>query len=171
VLFCMMGQNGSFLLCLTDLFFYLCLWLAAVWDWRDRRIPNYCMVLIGGLALLRWMCDGGYSMSEMVVGACTAGVPFVILHMIKPEGLGRADVKLVISTGAYAGIGCVLVSVTVGVILAVIYCLYRLLIQMLERSMKEKITVPLGSCICVGAAVCYYQYFELHFELLYGMIN
>lgn len=99
------------------------------------------------------------------------GIPFAVLHAANPRGLGKADVKLVVAAGAYTGVRCVLISVAAGVVLTVFYCLWHMLLQVFGRRKRDRIMAPLGSCICVGTAVCYYEYFKLHFIVLYDMIN
>lgn len=87
---------------------------AAVWDLRQRRIPNALTLplLGGGLIYSAWV--GGLSGAAGSAGACLlAALPFVILFVY--AGGGAGDAKLMGAIGAWLGI-----SQTVVVLLAVV---------------------------------------------------
>lgn len=151
--FCIEGQGGFFVCCLIDWLFYICLCLAAVNDWRNRKIPNYCSVAILVLAVIKVVCHSRYDIYDFAAGACAAGIPFAVLHVIKPRDLGRADVKLTAAAGAYAGYRCILISVVLGVGMAVFYCVWCMVLK--GRKKSGRIIVPLGSCISLGMILCY----------------
>jgi prepilin peptidase CpaA len=77
---------------------------AAVWDLRQRRIPNALTfpVLGSGLAYSTWF--GGLSGAAGSLGGCLlAALPFVILFLY--AGGGAGDAKLMGAIGAWLGVG------------------------------------------------------------------
>jgi len=76
--------------------------IAAIWDMRTRRIPNWLSIplLAGGFVFAVWT-GGLYGIAE-AVGACfLLAFPFLLLFLF--AGGGAGDVKLMAAIGAWLG--------------------------------------------------------------------
>ncbi len=147
MIFCAMGQNGSFFKSLSDIFFLICLWLTFLSDWKDRRIPNFCFVVIMLLSVGKVLL-GTCSITFLVVGMLVPGGGFAVLYLLRPKALGWGDVKLTAALGAYLGYQMMFFSIGIGVFLAVCYCLVCVC-----RDKTVHFLVPLGSFLCLGTFV------------------
>ncbi len=152
-MFCTIGQDSSFLLGFAEGVFLGCLIFIFIADWKKRRIPNYSLVLIWGSVLLRGYGKPGEMILSAAAGGCMISVPFGILHYLKPDSLGWADVKLTAAIGAYMGYQAVCQAVLAGVLISVIYCIVRMTDCRKRQESIRMIRVPLGSFICLGTFV------------------
>jgi prepilin peptidase CpaA len=75
--------------------------LAALFDWRERRIPNWLTLPALPLAITLQAIVGD-GLVEALLGAAAAFVPFFLLFALGARGAG--DVKLFTVVGAFVGI-------------------------------------------------------------------
>ncbi|MEM7807616.1 MAG: A24 family peptidase, partial [Planctomycetota bacterium] len=107
--------------------FFVALVVAAVIDWRQRRIPNWLtfMLLGGGLvrSLATWWTTGLFTPADSLLGvACglAIGLP---LFVVGARGAG--DAKLYISAGAWVGWPGVIVLAALEAIVGMIVVVTR----------------------------------------------
>ncbi len=76
--------------------------IAAVFDWRTRRIPNRLTysAMLGGLAL-HLVLDGWKGLLHSAGGLLIGGAMFLILYFLRT--LGAGDVKLMAAVGSCVG--------------------------------------------------------------------
>jgi len=80
--------------------------VAAYYDWRWRRIPNWLTYPAAGLALVVRLGLGGRAI--LAEGAVGMGLAFVVMALLFASGvMGGGDVKLAAATGAWIGIAAV----------------------------------------------------------------
>ena len=153
--------------------------VAAVWDLRERRIPNAVTVSGFGVALGLRMLPGGLELMPGLLGALIGfGITFPLFVL---GGFGGGDAKLMIASGAYLGTGLLLpfllVVGIVGGLLAVITALRQgvmvaalvnaknLLMSLLTLGKSGEIrtletagalTIPYGVAIAAGALVAWF---------------
>ncbi|HEX3356653.1 MAG TPA: A24 family peptidase [Tepidisphaeraceae bacterium] len=140
---------------LVPLFGMLC--IAAVIDWRERRIPNWLTLLsvasgIAGSFLAGHVAGPSEALLGMIVGFA---IPFVLFVM---GALGGGDVKLLAGVGAWLGpVGAVkvfLAAAVVGMIIVLIQSAKQKRLSALFRN-SAVLTVNLVNIDILGAdAVC-----------------
>jgi prepilin peptidase CpaA len=85
--------------------------VAAVTDWRSRRIPNVLTLplFFSGL-IASAACAGSSGLVDSMMGSVLAALPFILLFVF--AGGGAGDAKLMGALGAWlgAGIGLILVA-------------------------------------------------------------
>jgi prepilin peptidase CpaA len=102
--------------------------IAAIWDVRSRRIPNWLTGtgLVVGLGLQAWLRGVG-GVREAAVGAGLAFVVYFVFFSLRAMGAG--DVKLMVAVGSLTGpsnwIMIFLLTSIIGGILAVILLIIR----------------------------------------------
>lgn len=97
-----MGWAAAGLLPAAKFVLPVLLTLAAVIDFRQRRIPN--ALSFGGMAagLLLGLAQGGVSgLSNSLLGLLTGGALFLPFYLAR--GMGAGDVKLMAAVGAFLG--------------------------------------------------------------------
>lgn len=82
--------------------------IAAIEDIRTRRLRNVYTATIAAIAVVGFgvtaMVTGdGIPVTDMLLGALLFGGPWLVIHLIKPSGIGFGDVKLTAGLGLYLG--------------------------------------------------------------------
>ena len=110
--------------------FALILLIAAVWDIRFKRIPNWLTFPSMIVALSYHVISGGVDGLLFSLGGAAAGMAILIIPYFM-RGMGAGDVKLVGVVGAFLGVGKMLLALLwtalVGGLYAIvllIYCVY-----------------------------------------------
>jgi prepilin peptidase CpaA len=75
--------------------------VAAIFDIRQRRVPNW-LTYSAALAALAFQISAG-SLSDGLVGALACGAIGILLYLV--SRLGAGDAKLLIAIGAWLGLG------------------------------------------------------------------
>jgi prepilin peptidase CpaA len=151
--------------------------LAALWDVRARRMPNW--LTLGGVATgLAWsLSEGGVAASLLGVGiALAVSLPFWALGAI-----GAGDVKMLSAVGAFLGpaalADALLLSALAGGVMAVYTAARRsrlretlremagIVVRLASLGMRGRgrtiaspgaITVPYGVAIAIGAGLAWF---------------
>lgn len=77
--------------------------VAIATDLRDRRIPNRLTAVAAVLGLSLIAADGAAALLNGVLAAVAVATPLLAVSLIRPEGIGMGDVKLVAVLGLYLG--------------------------------------------------------------------
>jgi len=134
----------------------LLVWAAAS-DVRDRRIPNFCVLLVIAL-FLPWVIAGG----PLVSGLGAAAIGFAVGYpMFLFRVMGAGDVKLFAVAALFVGLGHLplfaLVTVMTGGVMALasLASRPRRALAMMELRGKGDFGrgIPYGVAIAIGAAV------------------
>jgi prepilin peptidase CpaA len=140
---------------LIPLFGMLC--IAAVIDWRERRIPNWLTLLTLASGIVSSFLAGHVAgPSEALLGMLVGfAIPFVLFAM---GALGGGDVKLLAGVGAWLGpVGAVkvfLAAAIVGMIIVLVQSAKQKRLSALFRN-TAVLTVNLVNIDVIGAdAVC-----------------
>ena len=111
-------------------YFALILLIAAAWDIRFKRIPNWLTYPSMIVALSYHFISGGVEGFLFSLGGAVAGMAILIIPYLM-RGMGAGDVKLVGVVGAFLGVGKMFVALlwtaVVGGFYAIgllIYCVY-----------------------------------------------
>jgi len=110
---------------------------AAVWDLKERRIPNSLTVpvLLGGASW--WMLHGGTAgMAESLAAAGTMALPYLVLFLF--AGGGAGDVKLMAAVGAWLGL-------SQGLTALVCVCFFGMLMALAKAVYDRQFMAVLGS--------------------------
>ncbi|MCB0869522.1 MAG: prepilin peptidase [Solirubrobacterales bacterium] len=119
--------------------------IASATDLRSREIPNW---LVAGAALagIVLAVTDGRAGSALLFGGLAA-IPFLAAALIRPEGMGMGDVKLVAVIGLYLG-QAVWVALALGLGLA---GLTGVLISLGQRRRPSQTALPLAPFFALGA--------------------
>jgi leader peptidase (prepilin peptidase)/N-methyltransferase len=130
----------------SDLVFVLVLVAAGIIDLRSRRIPNRLLAtgVAAGLPLLA-LADPG-SLPGRIAAMGLAGGTFLAVALIRPDGFGMGDVKLIATMGLFLGdavLAAVLIALCAGSLLGV---------GLLARDGRyaAKATFPFGPFLALG---------------------
>ena len=125
----------------------LSLTVATVTDLRSRVIPNWLVALaaLAGLAL----AYHGSRLGPALLAGCLAAGPFLVAALIRPEGMGMGDVKLVAVIGLFLG-HSVWAALAIGLALA---GLTGLLISLGRRQPPSRVALPLAPFLALGAGM------------------
>jgi leader peptidase (prepilin peptidase) / N-methyltransferase len=130
----------------SDLVFVLMLVAAGIIDLRSRRIPNRLLAagVAVGLPLLA-LADPG-SLPGRIVAMTVAGAAFLAIALIRPDGFGMGDVKMIATMGLFLGgavLWAVLVALCAGSLLGVVLLLR-------DGRGAAKSTFPFGPFLALG---------------------
>ena len=108
-------------------YFALILLIAAVWDIRFNRIPNWLTFPSMIVALSYHVISGGVEGLLFSLGGAAAGMAILIIPYFM-RGMGAGDVKLVGVVGAFLGVGkmvlALLWTALVGGLYAIVLLIY-----------------------------------------------
>jgi len=76
---------------------------ATVTDLRARRIPNRLTAAAAALGLVLAATSGSTALINALAAASAVAAPLLVVSLIRPEGIGMGDVKLVAVLGLYLG--------------------------------------------------------------------
>lgn len=126
------------------------LFLIAVVDIRERRIPNAMLgILLACIVVCRVVSDGSVSMLSMITGSLSIALFLLLLTWIRPGAFGLGDVKLMLVAGMHLGIHHVWHAFAMGVFSAGLFCIGGLLMKKLTR----KSEIPFGPFLCLGIMI------------------
>ncbi len=139
-------------------FVYLLLLILISWiDGRRRIIPNRlnaAILLLGLEEMILSFClhipgaAGLPSLRQRLAGLVIISLPFLILSLVLPGGLGGGDIKFLAVSGFYLGGEGVFRGTAAGACLGAGACLVLLLTGKIGR--KDRI--PFGPWLCMGLA-------------------
>ena len=105
----------------------LCLFLAVacVYDYKDRRIPNYLVIVTGitGAMRLLYLDGWGGLLTYLGISALVMAVSYPIF---KIGGLGAGDVKLLGVTAGYLPFKKILIFLFVSLLFAAFFSLFKM---------------------------------------------
>lgn len=107
---------------------FSCSALAAIFDIRERRIPNKLVgsMFLGGI-ILHLGIDGPAQAGWSALAALIGGAAFMVFHLA--GGMGAGDVKLIAALASVAGISNVktllIATVLIGAICAIVLAVWR----------------------------------------------
>lgn len=130
--------------------FGLLLLSAAVWDMRNREIPNLIPILLFLCGLI------GFRPAASTAGLLLVGGPFLLAAvLIKRDGfaIGGGDVKLMGACGFVLGVWPGLVQAVLSLSLAVLAGLVECCLQKRPLSM---VRLPLAPFFCFGGVSAYW---------------
>lgn len=121
----------------------------SVTDIRRRMIPNGALLAAVGLWLVVEARTGGEGLAESLAAAVVIASPLLVAALVRPEGMGMGDVKLVAVIGLYLGWGA-WVALLAGLFLA---GLTGALISLGTRRPPGETTLPLAPFLAAGVII------------------
>jgi prepilin peptidase CpaA len=106
----------------------LCATIGAIYDVRNRRIPNFVTfpAIVFGL-LLHFSLGGWRQLGSAATAGLICGFIFLVFHLA--GGMGAGDVKLITAAGCIAGLSLVghllILTSLAGAVMAIGLALYR----------------------------------------------
>jgi leader peptidase (prepilin peptidase)/N-methyltransferase len=121
--------------------------VASLTDLRSRVIPNWLVALAGAAGL--GLALNEHRAAEAALSGALAAAPFLLASMIRPEGMGMGDVKLVAVIGLYLE-ESVWVALAIGLGLA---GLAGVLMSLGKRLPPSQTALPLAPFLALGAGL------------------
>ena len=129
-------------------------------DWDTREIPDGLLIFGGAVGVL-WVLGGRFfpallpyspSWQDALLGALVGGVPIFLidkmtLFIVKKDGFGYGDVKLMIMTGVFLGWQANLMALVLAVLSGAAYAVYLLATGKAKRGAY----IAFGPFLCGGA--------------------
>ena len=125
---------------------------AAVWDFRQNRIPNWLTLsaIPAGILWNTWV--GGFSGLQMSLGGFAVGFGILFI-LFATGGGGGGDVKLMGALGAWVGVSTTLTVFFLSSVIILFLLLLNLAIKWIKRSAdNRKHTVAFAIPVCVATA-------------------
>lgn len=132
-------------------------YIASVYDIREKRIPNQLvLMLFGGWVLVMvpqlffHTEETLYLMLNGVIGFFLGGIIFLVVYVVSRKGLGGGDVKLMAVSGLFLGADGVLPAMLYGSVFAAIAGGTLILL----KKMGPKDAMPLVPALFAGMLLC-----------------
>ena len=121
--------------CVLILFYVLLIELA-IRDYKERKISNWCSVIIFCLSILSMHVFPEVSPGMRMAGMFAVSVPMTVLGVCLKGSFGGGDVKLVFACGAFLGWSLLLKGMVYAVFFAGIYSFWLLFIKREEKNVQ-----------------------------------
>lgn len=159
-LFFYYGLTSEFLL---KYILFVLLYIVFQVDLKTMEIPISCNIGILVLAILNCIVFNNISFLDMVLGAFSVSTLLFIVYKLIPGSFGGGDIKLFFTSGAFLGLGNILVAF----ILSLIFCLIYIIIK---RS-KKNTQIAFGPYISLGVFISsiWGSVIMLNYLQLFGM--
>ena len=129
--------------------FIAVLGVVCVTDLRRRRIPNLATGAAAAIGLFGILATDPEGLPVALLASLTVALPLLLASLVRPEGMGMGDVKLMAVIGLY--LGWAAVPVLLAGLLAATVCGTALAI--FQRRPLGELTLPLAPYLCVAALV------------------
>ncbi|MGA7397553.1 MAG: A24 family peptidase [Solirubrobacterales bacterium] len=121
--------------------------VVSVTDLKQRVIPNRVLLLAATAAVALSVIQDPGNLAGDVLAATVVSAPLVVASLVKPEGVGMGDAKLVAVIGLFMGWQA-LPALLIGLALA---GMTGVLIALGKRLPPSKTALPLAPFLAVGA--------------------
>jgi len=118
-----------------------------VTDFRARRIPNRLTAAAAALGLGLAATSGSAALINALAAASAVAAPLLVVSLIRPEGIGMGDVKLVAVLGLYLG-WAAWPALLIALVLA---GLTGILLALGSRTPPSQTALPLAPFIAAGS--------------------
>lgn len=116
-------------------------------DLRCRRIPNLATGAAAAVAVVAMLAEDPGRLPEALLAAGLVAAPLLAASLIRPEGMGMGDVKLMAVIGLYLGWAAVPVLLA-GLLVATVA---GVVISLARRSPVGQTELPLAPFLAVAA--------------------
>jgi len=123
------------------------LMVVSVTDLRQRVIPNRVLLLAAAAAVTISAFQGLESLAGDLLAAAVVSAPLVIASLVKPDGMGMGDAKLVAVIGLFLGWQA-LPALLIGLALA---GMTGVMIALGKRLPPSRTSLPLAPFLALGA--------------------
>ncbi|MCD8009387.1 MAG: A24 family peptidase [Lachnospiraceae bacterium] len=107
--------------------FWLFLAIIGFLDWRERVIPNACVLITAMLGVLSVLCFSEPNLVQKTVGALIVSVPLFLITLFLPGSFGGGDIKLAAVMGLFLGWKGMLWAFVLASVFAGVYCAVMLI--------------------------------------------
>lgn len=120
--------------------------VVSVTDLRQRVIPNRVLLLAAAAAVALSLFHGPMTLPEDLLAAAVVSAPLVVVSLLRPDGMGMGDAKLVAVIGLFMGWQA-LPALLIGLALA---GMTGVLIALGKRLPPSRTALPLAPFLAAG---------------------
>lgn len=144
------GTVWHMLIMMAAVSVYICIGFI---EYDRGKLPDWYYIVLLGLGILDIFCNAEIEIQERILGALTGGGFFILSYavcfiLLKKEGLGWSDIKLMAASGFLMGWQAGFMTIIFGTLVAAVI----LAIVFARRGNREK-EYPFSVFISVGAIV------------------
>ena len=121
---------------MINFLFVTALAVVAIYDIKEKRIPNLCVLLIAVLAIIDRFISGRGSFASGMFDVLCVSTPLLMIAVITKGAFGGGDVKLMAAGGLFLGRRLILTAVVIAFMTAGSYISCRCVRT--DREVKER---------------------------------
>lgn len=122
--------------------------IAAIFDARQRRIPNY-LIIVGLITWIIWLVQGDYNLSDCICGVLIPLFALFPFYMMK--GLGAGDVKLLSVCGGFVGMSGLVEYLLIVFLVSAVYGVIAVFIK--KKKILNRNLITMAVPICLGTII------------------
>jgi len=140
---------------MINFLFVTALAVVAIYDIKEKRIPNLCVLLIAVLAVIDRFISGRGSFASGMFDVLCVSTPLLMIAVITKGAFGGGDVKLAAACGLVLGLPAALMGTILGLLLQLLFHLGALCVLPLFKRQVWS-AYPMAPFLAIGYAVAYY---------------
>ncbi|MFR8671481.1 MAG: prepilin peptidase [Christensenellales bacterium] len=139
---------------MINFLFVTALAVVAIYDIKEKRIPNLCVLLIAVLAVIDRFISGRGSFASGMFDVLCVSTPLLMIAVITKGAFGGGDVKLMAAGGLFLGRRLILTAVVIAFITAGSYIFVQMCVNRQESKRKtRKSEIAFGPFLCEGMVI------------------
>ena len=139
---------------MINFLFVTALAVVAIYDIKEKRIPNLCVLLIAVLAVIDRLISGRGSFASGIFDVLCVSTPLLMVAVITKGAFGGGDVKLMAAGGLFLGWRLILTAAVIAFMTAGSYIFVQMCVNRQENKRKtRKSEIAFGPFLCEGMII------------------
>ena len=129
---------------MINFLFVTALAVVAIYDIKEKRIPNLCVLLIAVLAVIDRLISGRGSFASGIFDVLCVSTPLLMIAVITKGAFGGGDVKLMAAGGLFLGQRLILTAAVIAFMTAGSYIFVQMCVNRQEsKERRERVRLRL----------------------------